>query len=163
MFIPGESQYSVALEQMPGLIEEGVHQKVLIATPTMLLGLLRVMSYGWREERLADNAQRISDEGRKLHERIAVLLEHFASLGTSLNQSVRHFNKALSSFNTRVVVSARRLEELDARGKKEIVDADQIDVRAATVAAPVPDERPRRLPPQTLLTLAPSPAGGRDT
>jgi DNA recombination protein RmuC len=161
MFIPGEAQYSVALEQMPELIEEGARQNVLVATPTMLLGLLRVMSLGWREERLADNAQRISDEGRRLHERVAVMLEHFASLGTSLNQSVRHFNKALSSFNTRVVVSARRLEELDARGKKEIVEADQIDVRAATVALPDPADRPRRLPPQ--LTLAPSPASGQDT
>jgi len=163
MFIPGEAQYSVALEQMPELIEEGARQNVLVATPTMLLGLLRVMSLGWREERLADNAQRISDEGRRLHERVAVMLEHFGSLGTSLNQSVRYFNKALSSFNTRVVVSARRLEELDARGKKEIVDADQIDVCAATVAIPDPADRPRRVPPQTLLTLAPSPASGRDT
>jgi DNA recombination protein RmuC len=158
MFLPGESIYSVALEHMPGLIEEGVAQRVLIATPTTLLGLLRVMSFGWREERLADNAQRISDEGRKLHERIATVFEHFADLGNSLNQSVKHFNKSLSSFNSRVVVSARRLEDLDARGKKELPEVDDIEVRAGTVPLPEGTERPRRLPHQPSLVLALSPA-----
>ena len=67
-------------------------QRVLVATPTTLLALLRTASFGWREERLAENAQRISDEGRRLHERIATVLEHFADLGRALNQSVKHFN-----------------------------------------------------------------------
>ena len=84
MFLPGESLYSAALEQMPGLIEEGFAQRVLVATPTTLLGLLRAMGYGWREERLAENAQRISDEGRRLHERIATVLDHFSDLGRAL-------------------------------------------------------------------------------
>ena len=81
MFLPGETFYSVALEQMPTLIEEGFAQNVLIATPTTLLGLLRAVSAGWREERMAENAQRISDEGRRLHERIAGLAEKLADLG----------------------------------------------------------------------------------
>ena len=133
MFLPGDSFYSVALEQMPGLIEEGVAQKVLLATPTTLLGLLLTTSCGWREERLAENAQRISDEGRALHHRIATVLEYFANLGSSLNQSVKHFNQALVSFNGRVTVSARRLEELDARGQKGTDgDRSEIDVRAAS-------------------------------
>jgi DNA recombination protein RmuC len=160
MFLPGESFYSVALEQMPGLIEEGVAQRVLIATPTTLLGLLLTTSCGWREERLADNAQRISDEGRKLHERIATVLEHFAELGNSLNQSVKHFNKSLSSFNVRVAVSARRLEDLDARGKKELVEVEDIEVRAATAKLPDRADRPHALPP---LSLALAPAGGDRT
>jgi DNA recombination protein RmuC len=158
MFLPGESIYSVALEQMPGLIEEGVAQRVLIATPTTLLGLLRVMSFGWREERLAENAQRISDEGRRLHERIATVFEHFGDLGSSLNQSVKHFNRSLSSFNSRVLVSARRLEDLDARGKKELVEIEEIEVRAGTASLPESTDRPRRLAVQPSLALALSPA-----
>ena len=120
MFLPGEPLYSVALEQMPELIEEGVAQKVLIATPTTLLALLRTASFGWREERLAENAQRIADEGRKLHERIATVLEHFSQLGRALGQSVKHFNAAMVSFDRNLVSSARRLAELDAKGKKEL-------------------------------------------
>ncbi len=157
MFLPGDSFYSVALEQMPGLIEEGVAQKVLLATPTTLLGLLLTTSCGWREERLAENAQRISDEGRVLHQRIATVLEYFGALGNSLNQSVKHFNQALSSFDGRVTVSARRLEELDARGKKELTEIDEIAVRARSVQLPERVERARVLP-QTSLALALSPA-----
>ena len=118
MFLPGEPLYSVALEQMPELIEEGVAQKVLIATPTTLLALLRTASFGWREERLAENAERIADEGRKLHERIATVLEHFSQLGRALGQSVKHFNAAMVSFDRNLVSSARRLAELDAQGEE---------------------------------------------
>src|SRR5262245_62815954 len=121
---------------MPELIEEGVAQRVMMATPTTLLALLRTASFGWREERLAENAQRISDEGRRLHERIATVMEHFADLGNSLNQSVKHFNKSLRSFEQRVVVSARRLEELDARGKKEVLPLEEIDARAVGPQSP---------------------------
>jgi DNA recombination protein RmuC len=154
MFLPGESLYSAALEQMPGLIEEGFAQKVLVATPTTLLGLLRAMGYAWREERLAENAQRISEEGRRLHERISTVLEHFADLGRALGQSVKHFNAAMVSFDRRVVVSARKLEELDAKGKKELGDRAQIDARPFTVSTAA-DEGKRRLPPQQpVLTLA---------
>jgi DNA recombination protein RmuC len=151
---------------MPGLIEEGVAQKVLLATPTTLLGLLLTTSCGWREERLAENAQRISDEGRALHHRIATVLEYFANLGSSLIQSVKHFNQALVSFNGRVTVSARRLEELDARGRKELTEIDQIDVRAASArplerAGDRPTDRPTdraHALPQTSLALALAPS-----
>jgi DNA recombination protein RmuC len=157
MFLPGEPLYSVALEQMPGLIEEGVAQKVLMATPTTLLALLRTASFGWREERLAENAQRISDEGRRLHERIATVTEHFADLGNALNQSVKHFNRSMRSFEGRVVVSARRLEDLDARGKKEIAELGEVATRAVGPQPPEKAERRPRLPLQPLLTLAPTP------
>jgi DNA recombination protein RmuC len=165
LFLPGDSFYSVALEQIPGLIEEGVAQKVLLATPTTLLGLLLTTSCGWREERLAENAQRISEEGRGLHTRIATVLEYLAALGNSLNQSVKHFNAALSSFNGRVTVSARRLEELDARGKKELVEVEEIEVRAATAKIERTPERPverARALPQTSLALALSPVASND-
>jgi DNA recombination protein RmuC len=168
MFLPGDSFYSQALEQMPGLVEEGVTQKVLLATPTTLLGLLLATSFGWREERLAENAQRISDEGRNLHQRIATVLDYLGNLGHSLNQSVKHFNQALSSFNGRVTVTARRLEELDARGKKELTEVEEIEVRAATVKLDKVERIERaadraRSIPQTTLTLALSPASNDGT
>ena len=173
MFLPGDSFYSVALEQMPGLIEEGVAQRVLLATPTTLLGLLLSTSCGWREERLAENAQQISEEGRTLHTRIATVLEYLGDLGNSLNQSVKHFNKAIHSFNTRVTVSARRLEEMDARGKKELPEIDEIAVRAAstqpvdrTPADRTPAERsdrPAARLSQASLTLALAPASNDGT
>src|SRR4029077_19002201 len=127
MFLPGETFYSVALEQMPDLIEEGFAQNVLIATPTTLLGLLRAVSAGWREERMAENAQRISEEGRRLHERVATLAEKLADLGRSLGQAVGAYNGTIATFDTRVVPSARTLARLDAQGKKESVELAMID------------------------------------
>jgi DNA recombination protein RmuC len=170
MFVPAEPLYSVALEQMPGLLEEGFAQGVLIATPSTLLALLRAMSLGWREERLAENAQRISDEGRRLHERVATVLEHLADLGRSIGQSVKHFNHALASFNGRVTVSARRLEELDVRGKKPLAEPEEVDVRPSTVKLPAAGEARqasplreplRRASQQPLLSLT-SPAANDD-
>ena len=160
MFLPGEPLYSVALEQMPELIEEGVAQKVMIATPTTLLALLRTASFGWREERLAENAERIADEGRKLHERIATVLEHFSQLGRALGQSVKHFNAAMVSFDRNLVSSARRLAELDAKGKKELPDRAQIDARPFTVTVDEAALPRKRLPHQPMLTLAPGPDRG---
>jgi DNA recombination protein RmuC len=155
MFLPGETFYSVALEQMPGLIEEGFAQNVLIATPTTLLGLLRAVSAGWREERMAENAQRIAEEGRKLHERIATLADHFADLGRALGQSVGFFNRAMNSFDTRVVPSARNLAALDAKGKKDLPEIAQLDQRPVTPRRPDASVRPLRPAPLT-LALSPS-------
>ncbi len=134
LFLPGETFYSAALERMPSLIEEGVAQRVLVATPTTLIGVLQAVHYGWRQERVAENAQEISRQGRELHERVATLVEHFVNLGNSLGQSVKHFNTAMASFEGRVLVSARRLEELDAKGKKEIPARPQIDARPRALA-----------------------------
>ncbi|HET6147061.1 MAG TPA: DNA recombination protein RmuC [Polyangia bacterium] len=138
LFLPGETFYSAALERMPSLIEEGVAQRVLLATPTTLIGVLQAVHYGWRQERVTENAQEISRCGRQLHERVATLVEHFVCLGNSLGQSVKHFNTAMASFEGRVLVSARRLEELDAKGKKEIPSRPQIDARPRALA-PVED------------------------
>jgi DNA recombination protein RmuC len=151
MFLPGETFYSVALEQMPDLIEEGFAQNVLIATPTTLLGLLRAVSAGWREERMAENAQRISDEGRRLHERIAGLAEKLADLGRSLGQAVGAYNGTIATFDTRVMPSARNLAALDAKGKKEMTEPEMIERR------PVPPRKIDRTKPAP-LTLALSPA-----
>jgi DNA recombination protein RmuC len=157
MFLPGETFYSVALEQMPGLIEEGFAQNVLVATPTTLLGLLRAVSAGWREERIAENAQRISEEGRRLHERIATLAEKLADLGRFLGQAVGAFNGTVATFDTRVMPSARSLAALDAKGKKDVPEPEMIERR------PVPPRKIDRARPAPLtLSLAPPAAASPD-
>jgi DNA recombination protein RmuC len=153
MFLPGETFYSVALEQMPGLIEEGFAENVLIATPTTLLGLLRAVSAGWREERMAENAQRIADEGRKLHERIATFAEKLSDLGRFLGQAVGAYNGTVATFDTRLLPTARSLASLDAKSKKEMVEPTMVDERPRSLRK----IEPRRVAPLT-LALSPAPA-----
>ena len=114
LFLPSESFFSAALNSDPGLIEGGVNEGVILATPTTLIALLKAVAYGWRQEALALNAKEISALGRTMHERLGKLAEHFAKLGGSLNNAVDHYNKAIGSYETRVMTTARKFEELKA-------------------------------------------------
>lgn len=134
MFLPGEAFYGAALEHNPALIEEAYASRVLLATPTTLIGLLQAIHHGWAQERLAVNAEEISRCGRELHERIATLTDHFSSMGGALGRAVEAFNRTVASFETRVLPGARRLEDLGARGKKELPELDPIDRRPRPLA-----------------------------
>jgi len=120
LFIPGETYLSAALEQDPSLIEDGVNQQVIIATPTTLIALLQAVAHGWNQERIADSAEKLHALGSELYERLATLSGHFVELGKKLDGSVSAYNQAVGSLERRVLVSARRFPELGVTTKKEI-------------------------------------------
>lgn len=127
LFLPGETFFSAALNQDPGLIEAGVDQKVLLATPTTLIALLRSVAYGWRQEQLTENAEEISKLGRELYDRLATLTGYFSQMGKGLERAVDSYNKGMASLDSRVLVSARKFKELGAGSSKEVESLGQLD------------------------------------
>jgi DNA recombination protein RmuC len=135
LFIPGETFLSAALEQDPGLIEDGVNQQVIIATPTTLIALLRAVSYGWRQETIAESARAVSDLGRELYTRLATLTEHFAKVGRGLETAVRSYNETVGSLETRVLPSARKFKEHGVAPAGELAPLNIVDRSVRAVSA----------------------------
>lgn len=141
LFIPGEVFYSAALEQDPTLIEAGIHKKVILATPTTLIALLRTVAYGWRQEALAENARGIADLGKELYERLQTMAGHFAAMGGGLRRALGAYNDAVGSMESRVLPTARRFRDLNVT----------TETREIEVLAPI-DTQPRQVQADELRT-----------
>ena len=118
LFLPAEALLSAALDVVPSLLERAFDKKVVIATPTTLLALLRTIEYGWRQESISANAREIQALGSELYSRLGTLGGHVAKLGSSLDAAVNHYNNAVASLESRVLVSARRFQDLGVAGEQ---------------------------------------------
>lgn len=136
MFLPGEVFLSVATEYDRDLIEFAMQQRVIISTPTILLGLLYAVAQGWRQENLAENAKQIIGMGRELYQRLAVMTEHMGQLGKSINSVVQNYNSTIGSLETRVLSSARKFKDFEVHEKNII---ELLPIERSVRRAPEPE------------------------
>jgi DNA recombination protein RmuC len=159
MFVPSDGIYQSALAEDPELIEYGVHQHVLMATPTTLIALLRAVHYGWRQEQVAQSAREIADSARELHSRLGRFIEPLARVGRQLDSAAAAYNEAVGSFDRRVVPQVRRIEQAGASSGREVLAPPAVETTARPVTArlepeqgagtpqPVPDSVPEPIEP----------------
>ncbi|HUX10507.1 MAG TPA: DNA recombination protein RmuC [Terriglobia bacterium] len=136
LFLPGESFFSAALEQDHTLLEDGMQKHVVIATPTTLIALLRAVAFGWRQERIARNAQEISALGKDLYDRVRTFLSHFEGVGSSIKRATESYNRAVGSLESRVLPSVRKFKELGAATGDGMAELEPIDETTREMSSP---------------------------
>lgn len=135
LFLPGENFFSAAMESDPTLLEYGTERKIILATPTSLISLLKAVFYGWRQQRLAESAAEIADLGRELGKRLADMGGHMDRMGRSLNSAVEHYNRLVATTESRVLVTVRKFHGLEPEGE-EPVTLQQIESAPRNLQAP---------------------------
>ena len=140
LFVPGEAFFSAALMQDPTLIEHGTDQRVIMASPTTLIALLKAVSYGWRQEAVARNAQEIAKLGKELYDRIGNLAGHWTEVGQRLNQAVNAYDKSVGTLEARVLVSARKFQDLRIGNSEDDLSVNPLGRTTRTITAPEKDE-----------------------
>jgi DNA recombination protein RmuC len=150
LFLPGEAFFSEACRRDPGLIEYAVNKGVIPASPTTLITILKAVAYGWRQERIGENAERIRDLGIELYDRLRTTATHLDTLRRSLAKSVESYNAAVGSLESRVLPTARKLNELGAASGGEIAALEPVDITARTPVAPELLADPRSEPTQAM-------------
>ena len=135
IFLPAESFFSAALLHDPGLIEYGVEQKVLLTTPTTLIALLKTVAFGWREERITQNALEISKLGKEIYERLSGLAGHFCKVGDSLERATKSYNEAVGALERRVLPAARKMKEYGATTAPEIAPMNALETAPRPVVS----------------------------
>lgn len=138
LFIPGDQFLSAALERDRQLLEDALADKVILATPTSFVALLRAVAYGWRQEALAENAEQIRQVGEEMYGRLATFADHLGKLGRSLDSSVGHYNKAVASFDTRILPGARKFAEMGISHKKAVPEPEPLERSARAIQSEEP-------------------------
>jgi DNA recombination protein RmuC len=142
MFVPSDGIYQAALGNDPALIEYGVQQQVLMATPTTLIGLLWAVHYGWQQELIAESARDIAESARELHRRLGRFVEPLAKVGKQLDSAVGAYNKAIGSFERGVIPQVRRIEVAGAASEREVETPAAVEAAARPVIAQLESEPP---------------------
>jgi DNA recombination protein RmuC len=135
MFVPSDGIYQAALAQDPALIEYGVQQQVLMATPTTLIGLLWAVHYGWRQELIAESAREIAESARELHNRLGRFVEPLSKVGRQLDSAVSAYNEAVGSFDHRVMPQVRKIEQAGAASERKVLAPDAVEITARAITA----------------------------
>lgn len=148
LFIPGDQFLSSALDQDHSILENAMQQKVILATPTSLVALLRAIAYGWRQEALTENAEYIRQIGEELYGRLSTFAEHLSKLGKSLAGSVQHYNKAVGSFDSRIVPSAKKFAEMGVSANKEVDRVEQIETTTRSLEPSTEVKEPEQSLPE---------------